>query len=767
MRPYFTVLIDSFHEALASRVLWILIVLSTLFLLLLAPIGISEDRATGFNRSNVTNWPSLIKKLRSQIDSDKPSPGKHIASLSGDEFTKLIKGIQFTDNQLEISRDLIPPIEKAIYTSLDREDFYDEQSWKEITLSKEVQELIKNSSKKSSKDDIKYRNRLLLKAAYRNELNLDSSTLETSISYLGIIETPSFAISSQMLDMAIRLILSTIMSVFVGAFAVFAGILVTAPIIPRTFEAGAIDLLLSKPVSRSLLFLTKFLGGCLFILLNASYFITGLWLILGLRLGIWHHQLLYCIPVFLFLFAIYYSVSAFAGVVWKNSIVCIVLSILFWGLCFSVGLSKVFLESNFLFPEQIVKIQKTNDSVVAVTQSGKILQWEDDLNEWSVAINPNSGRNRGPGGPPSKEIVIGPVYDKNKNELIFIQRTFRRGAFDFSGGGSELSIGTWAGNWQKNTGAKPPVGTSWIYLDDEGTLTTVSINGISQINSKNRAGGNGASILGFKLPFGGKTAYEPLGPEFVIGLIPPFSAAMDKESGDIVIYNRAKLHLLVRGPEGKYTEESSFHYEDTKGSTALAFGGQNILIAFSDGKVLQIDKNNLASGIGKEYHPAGKSEPYLAACSDDGQHFGILFHDGTMWTLDTQSKQTDYLSGDISGFTFADDEIWVADRINRITKYGLTDKNKNGEYNPNPDTVLTIYWYGIKPLHTIFPKPGELGNVVRYLIMEKETVALGPGTNELRTSRESMDIWSPIINSTIFIVIMLGITCIYIERNDM
>ncbi len=49
------------------------------------------------------------------------------------------------------------------------------------------------------------------------------------------------------------------------------GLLVTAGLIPQTFEAGAIDLLLSKPVNRSLTFLTKFVGGCIFVGLAAAY----------------------------------------------------------------------------------------------------------------------------------------------------------------------------------------------------------------------------------------------------------------------------------------------------------------------------------------------------------------------------------------------------------------------------------------------------------------------------------------------------------------
>ena len=42
MRAYLAVIKDSFREALASRVLWILLVLITLLLLSLAPLGVKD-----------------------------------------------------------------------------------------------------------------------------------------------------------------------------------------------------------------------------------------------------------------------------------------------------------------------------------------------------------------------------------------------------------------------------------------------------------------------------------------------------------------------------------------------------------------------------------------------------------------------------------------------------------------------------------------------------------------------------------------------------
>src|SRR5678815_4045367 len=132
------------------------------------------------------------------------------------------------------------------------------------------------------------------------------------------------------------------------------------------------DRLLSKPISRSLLFLTKFAGGCAFILLNAAYFIVGLWLILGLRFDLWSGRLLLSIPIFLFLFAIYYAVSSLAGVLWRNAVVSIVVTILFWAACFAVGTTKTVLEETWLNSSRHMKLISAGDSLFGVTEQGQV-----------------------------------------------------------------------------------------------------------------------------------------------------------------------------------------------------------------------------------------------------------------------------------------------------------------------------------------------------------------------------------------------------------
>ena len=116
-------------------------------------------------------------------------------------------------------------------------------------------------------------------------------------------------------------------------------ILVTANIIPETFDPGSLNLLLSKPVSRWGLLVAKFIGGCAFIALCATYLFCGTWLWLGLGMGIWDKGILFSIPIYILAFAIYYSVSTLVGIWYRSAILSVILTGIFWAICFGVGYS--------------------------------------------------------------------------------------------------------------------------------------------------------------------------------------------------------------------------------------------------------------------------------------------------------------------------------------------------------------------------------------------------------------------------------------------
>ena len=116
-----------------------------------------------------------------------------------------------------------------------------------------------------------------------------------------------------------------------------AGIIVTAAFIPNMLRKGAIDILLTKPISRPLILLYKYLGGLTFVLLLMLLAAVGVWLAVGVKTGVWAPGLLYCTLGVTFYFAILYSCSTFVSVFSRNAIVSIVITIGFWFVVWLIG----------------------------------------------------------------------------------------------------------------------------------------------------------------------------------------------------------------------------------------------------------------------------------------------------------------------------------------------------------------------------------------------------------------------------------------------
>ncbi len=92
----------------------------------------------------------------------------------------------------------------------------------------------------------------------------------------------------------------------------------SASFVPVMLEKGNIDLLLSKPVSRSQLIWGKFWGGILVVFLNIAYLVIGAWLIISIKFSHWDFSFLLIIFTITFTFAVLYSLIMLFGVLTKG-----------------------------------------------------------------------------------------------------------------------------------------------------------------------------------------------------------------------------------------------------------------------------------------------------------------------------------------------------------------------------------------------------------------------------------------------------------------
>jgi len=106
----------------------------------------------------------------------------------------------------------------------------------------------------------------------------------------------------------------------------FLSIFSASSFIPNMLEKGSVDLIISKPVSRSQIILGKFLGGVIIVLINIAYLIVSIWLLIGIKFGVWDIDLLYSIFTITFTFGSLYSLIILIGILTQSSILAMMLS---------------------------------------------------------------------------------------------------------------------------------------------------------------------------------------------------------------------------------------------------------------------------------------------------------------------------------------------------------------------------------------------------------------------------------------------------------
>ncbi len=112
--------------------------------------------------------------------------------------------------------------------------------------------------------------------------------------------------------------------------AVVLALISTAGIIPEMISGGSIEMLLSKPISRTRLFFTKYLTGLLFAALQVLVFTTACFLVIGIRGGAWEPSLFLAVPLVVCFFSYLFAFCALIGVLTRSTIAALLLTLLFW-----------------------------------------------------------------------------------------------------------------------------------------------------------------------------------------------------------------------------------------------------------------------------------------------------------------------------------------------------------------------------------------------------------------------------------------------------
>lgn len=765
MRPYLAIIKDSFREALASRVLWMLLIAITIFLLVLAPVGMKQMLSTNFTFVDLRDPAAFVDLLKGATEKPEQTPAKRV----WERFDKGVRAdLERARASLEKSEDpnvffrMSGLLTRELNKLLPQEDLYSADVWKGVRLNEEARGYLDKDFEKLANDERLRRNRVLLETAFPDQF-VPQPQKSLAGTYL-FLETPAVPIQQSSVRALIEeVLLSNFLSWIVATVGVLVAIVVTASIIPQMFDPGSLHLLLSKPVNRSFLFLAKFFGGCAFTLVNVGYLLAGLWLILGLRFGIWNVGLFYCIPIFLFIFSIYYAVSALASVIWRNAIVSVMITVVFWGLCFLVGLIKVnVLDGLWIKPARIVKLIPAEESLLALSEGGEVSQWNEEERQWQEVF---LGPNRGAEAP----MYVGPLFDAKHQQLVGVN-SMGQGKFQIP---VQLAIGKRNEGWRRVPGVRLPGGvTVEMFLEpeqnrkaaekDQPGVLVVSTNGLFRFTDV-----PARKIVGIEIPFGSGPQFVPVAADADLYFNNPLSAAMSEENGRVAVYSRGEIQLFAPNAEGKYVQkqESKLDVAEDQGAV-LAFAGSSLLVAHEGGKVLLLDGESLS--IEAEFKGERRTPPRFVAAAPYGKRFAIVYQNGNLWMLDVEAKSLRRArvsgQGNIYAAVFkGSNRLLVADRSTRVSEYTADTYKLQDRITPKLSTVEQAYWYGVNPLYFVFPRPGEFGYTMQYALTGKEASTF---TINMQMARDSLNPWRPVWNGLIFMFVMLGLACVYIERQE-
>lgn len=98
------------------------------------------------------------------------------------------------------------------------------------------------------------------------------------------------------------------------SIGLFISIFSTADLTPSMMRKGRLDLYLARPVSRATLLSGKYIGAVSVVSLNILYAIIGMWLVIGIKTGVWNLYFLYSGLTIIFMFSVLYVFVLFIGI---------------------------------------------------------------------------------------------------------------------------------------------------------------------------------------------------------------------------------------------------------------------------------------------------------------------------------------------------------------------------------------------------------------------------------------------------------------------
>jgi ABC-2 type transport system permease protein len=124
-------------------------------------------------------------------------------------------------------------------------------------------------------------------------------------------------------------------------------LIITSSFVPDMLKKGHIDLLLSKPISRTKIVFGHFLAATLLVLFSFTFLLGSIWILISAKTGYWNVSFLYSIVWFTLIFAILYSAVLLIGLLSRSTILTIIINMLmFFPTTFLLYLANTYFQSD-------------------------------------------------------------------------------------------------------------------------------------------------------------------------------------------------------------------------------------------------------------------------------------------------------------------------------------------------------------------------------------------------------------------------------------
>lgn len=830
MNQFFAIMKESLWSTLATKLLYFEVVGVVLVLLAVAPLSFKEKVRFEVTRDEIRQPVETAKAWVAAAERPGDSVAKTLWETLTPEHrtavTELTKEAQDTDDTAggppnRRNRERREVLANAFNYLINETTLWDKPEWGDRIDNRQTKQMWEQRG--SLSDDYQKRlNRMIVQEGLRGQLSVPPES-NAMLTY-GWFDLTTMPVSGIGLAEVIRLWLPFVLDKLFLTIGVLLAILVTSTAIPQMLEEGSLYLLLSKPQTRIFLLLTKFVGSGILILIISSVFLTGVWLILGTRFNVWMIEILWCIPLALAIFLVYYSVTVGVGLIFRNVVLSIIATIFFAGACYLLSFSR-YSYSSVLSVQRTAELHMVGDTLTRRSAQNHSEFYDQVNGNWQVGLY-SLGNDMPPemfstfsGFMPSFNTTT-PAYLPDRKlyvgELQFfpprpdVTRRFAVARRDVP---SELAKPQIVGEL--------PFGCLGFWQGPNQQLLAVTSYGavlqLNEVGQKNLTDASqGKFMSGTIEPTENSPATQPAVPteveskQNIGGQVDPASAAPTESSANkaasdklgwtpvgniafdparswdrIVVtpdlskcysLGRTTISRATRNPDGQYQIDLTvaLPWEWTSiNRVPMGLVSEKLLIPMRGRSLAVFDANSLEPLT--ELQMAKSAIPLSLSCNEALGLAVVTYANGETWLFnsnDNSFARKSWVPGKATATVFdSNNHLFIANRVDDLVKVDVETDQIVETPSVQKSMVRRVYDWGVEPIYSIFPKPNECYVLIEHLAndgsVDANRAEESPPMFDLDAINAQTDNpWSPILSSAIFAAVLMLFNCWYFWRQE-